>query len=87
MILFGLVLGRWWRTTLVLAALLWPVLVRGAVQEGPGDLVTGLLLASALGVANATVGVAIHQAVLWAVRAARRVHSGQENPTRTTYGA
>jgi len=85
MILFGLVLGRWWRTTLVLAALLWPVLVWGPVREGPGDPVAGLLLAACLGVANAAVGVAVHQAVLWAVRGLRR--AAGRKPTREIHSS
>jgi hypothetical protein len=65
MILFGLVFGRWWRFALVAAAIGWPVLLlaTGVLTPGPG-----LLGASGLAVANAGVGVVVHQAGLRAVR-------------------
>ena len=63
MILFGLVAGRWWRAALVAAALVWPaiVLVDGAI-ESAGEV----FAAAGLGVANAAVGVLVHQTVLQA---------------------
>jgi hypothetical protein len=70
LILFGLVLGRWWRFSLVTAALGWPaVLVATDVMSvGPG-----LLGASGLAIANTAVGVLIHQGVLRATRNLRQV--------------
>ncbi|GAB3942327.1 hypothetical protein [Micromonospora vulcania] len=68
MILFGLAFGRWWRSTLVAAALLWPaVLLGSSVMQTD----VGLLGASGLAVANAAVGVLAHQVILRAVRAMR----------------
>ncbi|MEU8382986.1 hypothetical protein [Streptosporangium sp. NPDC048865] len=65
MILFGLVFGRWWRASLLAAAVFWPaVLLAGDVIGFDGSLVT----AAALGVLNVAAGVGIHQSVLWIVR-------------------
>ena len=68
MIVFGLVLGRWPRLTLLLAALVWPVLllISGVASSTPWPVV--VLGGAALGAINAFVGVAVHQSVLWAVR-------------------
>ena len=53
MILFGLILGRWWRPTLILAALIWPaLLVAGNVMT----VEAGLLPAAGLGALNAGLG-------------------------------
>lgn len=73
MILFGLVFGRWWKSALVAAALVWPVilLVNGVLQPPWIPLAATLVLAAALSVANAGVGVALHQALLWFVRLLR----------------
>jgi hypothetical protein len=73
MILFGLVLGRWWKPAIVGGTLLWPVLLRFA------DIVGGaqLLSAAAFGAANTAVGVAVHQAALWLVRSIRRDRAGR----------
>ncbi len=65
MILFGLCFGRWWRTTLVAAAVIWPLIL---VTNDVIGLEWGLLSAAALAVANTVVGVLAHQAFLWAVR-------------------
>jgi uncharacterized YccA/Bax inhibitor family protein len=69
MILFGLVFGRWWKTTLVAGTLGWSLLLLAggilhSLQEVAG--------AAALGLANTLVGVAIHQLFLRLVRALRR---------------
>jgi hypothetical protein len=78
MILAGLVLGRWWKAALVVAAVGWPLLliaydvvpVHGAwTLADAGTLLGGALLA----VLNAAVGVALHQALLWLVRGLRHV--------------
>ncbi|HSK91421.1 MAG TPA: hypothetical protein VK875_08915 [Euzebyales bacterium] len=61
MIAFGLVLGRWWRLTLLLAAIVWPAVL---VSAGVMDVEAGLLVAAGLGALNAAVGILIHQAVL-----------------------
>lgn len=63
MIVFGLALGRWWKTAIIAAAILWPaLLLSGGVLEGsPGDQVGGLIGGSVLAVLNTAVGVAMHQ--------------------------
>ncbi|MFC3501452.1 hypothetical protein ACFOOK_10865 [Micromonospora krabiensis] len=69
LLLFGLLTGRWWRLSLVLAALLWPALLLadGSMTVGPA-----LLGAAALAVANTAVGVLVHRGVRWALRRPRR---------------
>lgn len=70
MILFGLVLGRWWRPTLLLAAIVWPAML---VADGVMDVDARLLPAAGLGVLNAAVGILIHQAVLGLTRLGQRI--------------
>lgn len=65
LILFGLVFGRWWRLSLVTAAVGWPVLL---VVTDVMDVEVGLLGAAGLAVINAGVGVLVHQGVLRALR-------------------
>jgi hypothetical protein len=70
MILFGLVFGRWWRASLLAAAVGWPAAL---VAVSVMDLDVRLLAAAAgLAVANTAVGVLVHQGVLFAVRLCRR---------------
>lgn len=60
-ILLGLIAGRWWRATLLVAAIAWPAwLVAGDAME----LEVALLGAAAAAVLNAAAGVAVHQALL-----------------------
>lgn len=67
MILFGLSFGRWWRAALIAAALIWPlILVAADVMPLDWDL----LSAAGLAVANVSVGVLVHQAIL---RLSRRI--------------
>lgn len=70
MILFGLVLGRWWRATLLLAPMVWPAIL---VADGVMDADAALLPTAALGALNAAVGILIHQAVLGVTRLGRRI--------------
>jgi hypothetical protein len=72
MILFGLIFGRWWRVTLVAAALGWPLLLVVADVAG---IEASLLGAAVLAVVNAGVGVLVHQGVLLACRHLRRLAS------------
>jgi len=65
MILFGLVLGRWWKTCLALAFVVWPaILWFSGVTADASDLLRGSLL----GALNAGVGVLVHQTVLFLFR-------------------
>ncbi|MGC4881006.1 hypothetical protein ACLQ26_32610 [Micromonospora sp. DT43] len=68
LILFGLVFGRWWRLSIIAAALGWPVLLAAddVMTVGPG-----LLGASGLAIANTGVGVLIHKGTLRMMRALR----------------
>ena len=69
LILFGAVFGRWWRVTLLVSALGWPVLlvVTGAMSIGPA-----LVGATGLAVLNTGAGVLIHQGILRGGRKLRR---------------
>ncbi|MEU4790610.1 hypothetical protein ACFWRG_13605 [Micromonospora tulbaghiae] len=68
LILFGVLLGRWWRSSLVAAALAWPALLVATDVMGVG---TGLLGAAGLAVVNTGVGVLLHQGARLAVRRLR----------------
>lgn len=68
MILFGLVLGRWWKSAIVAGAALWPaILIPGGIVDG-----IDVLGAAALGAVNTAAGVAIHRLALWLIRSTRR---------------
>ena len=75
LILIGAVLGRWWRVTLAVSVVGWPVLLvaTGAMSAGPA-----LAGAAGLAVLNTGAGVLIHQGILrggrklWRAMAARR---------------
>jgi len=69
LIALGLILGRWWRLSLVAAAVAWPVaLVAGGVM----NVELGLLGAAALAVVNVGAGVLVHQVALRSIRLLRR---------------
>ena len=69
MIVFGLVFGRWWKTTLAAGTLGWPLLLlANGVLNPPGDIVD----AAMFGFVNTLVGVAVHQSFLRVIRAIRR---------------
>jgi hypothetical protein len=72
-ILWGAVFGRWWKATLVGSAIAWPTVL---VVDGAMGLEMALRVAAALAVANAAVGAAVHQGVLWLVRRLRQVPRG-----------
>jgi hypothetical protein len=74
LILFGLVLGRWWRLSLAAAAVGWPALL---VATDVMDVEPGLLGASGLAIANAGVGVLIYQGILRMIRKLRRSGSSR----------
>lgn len=69
MILVGLLLGRWWKTALVLGSTAWPVLLW---TQGLIDTAPEIAGAAALALANTAVGAMVHQLVLALVRRARR---------------
>ena len=75
LILIGAVFGRWWRVTLAVSVVGWPMLLvaTGAMSVGPE-----LAGAAGLAVLNTGAGVLIHQGILrdgrnlWRAMAARR---------------
>lgn len=68
LLLFGLVFGRWWRFSLVVAAVTWPLAL---ILTDVMSLEPGLFRAAVLAVGNTLVGVLVHQGLLWGVRRAR----------------
>jgi hypothetical protein len=87
LILFGLVFGRWWRLSLIAAAIGWPVLLlaTGTVAGG-----ADLIGAAGLAIANAGAGVAIHQGTRRSVRRYRQARQGsavgKRSPSRAGDG-
>ncbi len=80
MLALGLLAGRWWKATLVLAAVVWPMLLvlTGVVPEDgtwSGDDAGVLAGGAVLAVANAALGVAVHQVLRWVLRAGRARHA------------
>ena len=65
LLLFGLIFGRWWRLSLIAAAIGWPLLL---VATGVMRLSPGLLGAAGLAVINTGIGALVHQAGLRVVR-------------------
>ena len=70
LILLGLVFGHRWKTTLVVAAVGWPLLLIATGVDSGLDFALG---AAALAVANAAVGILVHQALWFLVRGVTRV--------------
>jgi len=78
MIVFGLLAGRWWKTSLVLGAVGW-----AAVVFFTGTITASQIPVAALfGLVNTGAGVAFHQGVLWLVRRRRgsRASIGERVP-------
>ena len=71
LILFGLVFGRWWRISLLAAAVGWPFLL---VVSDVISVEVGLLGAAGLAVINTGIGVLVHQGVLRTLRLLRHRH-------------
>lgn len=68
MILFGIILGRWWAPTVVFGAIFWLALLLASDAMG---VEAGVLAAAGLGAANAAVGVLVHRVILWIIRRGR----------------
>lgn len=79
LILFGAVFGRWWRVTLAVSALGWPILLVATEVMG---FEPGLVGAAVLAVLNAGVGVLIHQGILWTYRQIRRARADNHSCPR-----
>lgn len=73
MILFGLVFGRWWKSAIGAAAVVWPVVLvsTGVLDDSAVAPVSTVAAGAVLGAVNTAVGVGVHQLVLWVVRAVR----------------
>lgn len=67
MILLGLVLGRWWKTALVIGAATWPAILLQVGIVTPRDIPGAALF----GLVNTAVGVGVHQGLLRLFRQAR----------------
>ena len=78
MLLFGLVLGRWWKAAILAGAVVWPLLL---LATGVEVTVLGLFAAAVLGGINTAVGAALHQALLGLVRRLRRDKRVSETAT------
>lgn len=65
LILFGLVFGPWWRLSLIVAALGWPLLL---VVSDVMSVEVGLVGAAGLAVVNTGIGVLVHQGGLRTAR-------------------
>jgi len=67
--MIGAIFGRWWRVTLLVSAVGWPILLAatGAMSVGPA-----LLGVSGLAVLNTGAGVLFHQIILRGGRRLRR---------------
>jgi len=75
LILFGLAFGHWWRTAVVIGALVWPLAL---LATNVMNLELGLLGAAALGMVNAGLGALIHQGALRLARWLRQsTNAGQ----------
>jgi hypothetical protein len=61
MLLYGLILGRWWKTCLVVGSLCWPLFLW---LENIIDTHNEFLGATGLAALNTAVGVALHQSLL-----------------------
>lgn len=69
MILFGLVLGYWWRTALIASAIVWPLLLLTTNTHIAGS---ELVPSSLLAIANTAVGVLVVQAIRRSIRTTSR---------------
>lgn len=68
LLVLGLIFGRWWRATLLIAAIGWSLLL---VTNDIMSVEWALAGAAGLAAANALVGVLIHHAFLCIVRGMR----------------
>jgi hypothetical protein len=71
LIVFGLVFGRWWRITLLAAAVGWPLLLVAIGIVAPYEADT-VAVAAIFAVINTAVGVLPHQVCLQTYRLLRR---------------
>lgn len=69
LILFGLIFGRWPRSSILIGTIGWPIalLINNTISAG-----TLILGAAGLALINSGVGVLIHQVVLRLIRRLRR---------------
>lgn len=68
MMLFGLLLGRWWKFALIVGTSAWTVILW---SQGLLATPTEILGAAALALVNTAIGVMAHQLVLAVVRRVR----------------
>jgi len=77
LILIGAVFGRWWRVTLLVSAVGWPVLL---VVTGAMSIRPALAGVAGLAVLNAGAGVLVHQVILRGGRQLRRAMASRNAP-------
>jgi hypothetical protein len=79
LIAFGLLFGRWWRTTLVVAVVGWPAILAldGVVVTPIAAFASGLAA-----LVNAGIGVAVHRTVLHLTRSVRASLGGSDGRHR-----
>ncbi len=75
LILIGAVFGRWWRVTLLVSAVGWPVLL---VATGTMSIRPALVGVAGLAVLNAGAGVLLHQGILRGGRPLRRAMASRK---------
>lgn len=78
MILFGFLLGRWWKAAIVAGgnAVAGGLVLTGTIGEA------GVLRDVALGAVNTAVSVAVHQAIVGLVRSIRRYRASPSGGSR-----
>lgn len=85
LLVFGLLIGRWWKTALVVGTLGWLVILwvdPGTRSFDPAFIAS----AAALAFANTAVGVAVHQLLrlLWHLLGRLIKPSSPTSPTKAT---
>jgi len=72
----GAVFGRWWRVTLLVSAIAWPVLLIGTGAMSPGPALAG---AAGFAVLNTGASALLHQGIRHDGRKVRRALVARRN--------
>ena len=72
LILFGLIFGRWPRSSILIGTIAWPLVLLADNTISAGDLLLG---AAGYALVNTGVGVLVHQTVLRLLRRLRHEHA------------
>ncbi len=76
LIMVGALFGRWWRVTLLVSAVGWPVLLVVTGAMSPGPVLAG---AAGLAVLNTGAGVLLHQGIRHGGRKLRHAKTARRN--------